>query len=275
MDWLKGKFMKLRRKSHHSRDGFTLIELLVVIAIIAILASMLFPALSKAKTKAQGIKCMNNEKQLQLAWIMYAQDNNEYIAPVDDTGTSAPSDWGKYWCAGSMNDPNSNTNLNILQNGLLFKYTPNPAVYKCPADPALQYFPAMKGPPRLRSMSASQVFSQGAWLPASQYRVYKKTPDIVQPDHTWVFIDEEPHSINDGGFAVQMMPPTSKTGTVVDYPAGYHNNACGLSFADGHAEIHKWLSRNTYTPPNPISSHSGTDVANDMRWLSSVTTVPK
>jgi hypothetical protein len=242
---------------------------------------MLLPALGRAKLKAQGVSCMSNTKQLQLAWVLYAGDNNDRIVPVPDNGISVGTafDWANFWCGETMSDSLNSINEQPLRVGLLFSYVGySIKVYKCPADNSTQNFPTTTGSPRVRSLSCSQTFSTGAWLPVPQYRIYSKVCGIVKSSYTWVFIDEEPHNINDGGFAVQMTADTATTATESDFPAGYNGNACGMSFSDGHSTLHKWQSRKTFVPPNAIVTYTGGNDAaflRDMKWLSSVTTVPK
>jgi prepilin-type processing-associated H-X9-DG protein len=233
-----------------------LIELLVVIAIIAILAAILLPTLGRAKLKAQGIYCMNNLRQLQLAVIMYTDDNRQSLP--DNPGTFyAPPNGPLNWVYGKMTWDSllganlQNTNTILMTSGEIGSYVAkNPRVYKCPTD----IYSGAKGP-RVRSYSMNGFFGDVAnvanWIngqAAHSWKRFLKSGDIapVGASKLWVLLDECPDSINDGFFSVRMQPDASAKWT--DVPASTHNGACGFSFADGHAEIKKWLDGNSLAP---------------------------
>ena len=258
---------------HRRVLAFTLIELLVVIAIIAILAALLLPALAGAKGKAQTIACINNLKQIDLAWLMYADDGSGKLCNAFD------------WVGGGLNyaaNNPDNTNTTYLLNGKLGPYLKTAAIYKCIVDRSM----VMEGGnklPRVRTLSMSQSFTdsdQGHLEDdfPGRYRHYVKSADMTLPSpvNLWVFIDEHPDSVNDAAMAVRMDP---YGGIWQDGPSVLHNGGCGFTFADGHAEIHKWKDNRTrsmkvtysYTYPYGWAQLNNQDI----RWIQDRTSARK
>lgn len=222
--------------------GFTLIELLVVIAIIAILASLLLPALSRAKMSAQAAACANNIKQLSLAWLIYADDNNQLL--VNNSSTADTQTYRQSWVNNIQDWGTSveNTNPAYVLSGKLAPYVNNNlGVYKCPADHTM----AENGP-RLRSVSMNSLVGDPLINPNRfnpSLVQFLKTTQIPRPANFYVFIEEHPDTINDGYFMNRW--DDIQWGNL---PASWHNNAANISWADGHLERHRWIP-NTVRPP--------------------------
>ena len=255
------------------KRGFTLIELLVVIAIIAILASMLLPAVAKAKAKGQGIVCMSNTKQLGLAVLMYASDQGDWFPPNLNGGTQSTNlSWVAGWLDWNANNQ-ANTNKNYLLHAKIGAYTKDVGIYRCPADT----HPVKVGNTskmRVRSVAMNGFIEGGAYNKStssgstwySAYCNYNKTTEVLRPSPSqlWMMNDEHPDSINDGW---EIMNPTDPN-SWVDLPASYHINACGFNYADGHSEIKRWQERSTmvkvrYQQYNGFAAPGSRDI----RWI--------
>jgi len=269
--------------------GFTFVELLVVVGVLAVLAAMLIPALANTQPDSRLSQCLNNERQIVLGWRMYADDNNDVLAPNDypfSTKLAWSPSSGKFvsWVAGTManvfdaTDPNGSKVLVDARGSRLAAYvTKDAAVYKCPGDElpsgSAGNFTSTK--PFVRSYSMNSAVGtlwgnstsfggtfgpigapvKGGWLPGAAfnanqtaYSTYGKMTSLSQPGPagTFVIMDENSLTINDCTMAVPAV--RGANGYLIDYPASYHNGAANIAFADGHALVHKWQDRRTYTP---------------------------
>jgi prepilin-type N-terminal cleavage/methylation domain-containing protein/prepilin-type processing-associated H-X9-DG protein len=271
--------------------GFTLIEVLVVIAIIAILAAMLLPSLARAKTKAQGVQCLNNTKQLMLAWRTYTDDNIDRVPNnfgVQETQQTITRKTYVNWVNNVMDwtatETWGNFDPDYVRNGVLAPYlAKNLGVYKCPADNFVSPAQRAKGfKERMRSLSMNAFFgpynenTRDTWAQGknnffSSYPQWLKLATVPRPANYWVVLDEHPDSINDGYF---LNNPDGEPGSWGDIPASYHGGACGISFADGHSEIHKWKSRASIIAVRYSYNAPSFDAAGklDYRWLLDRTT---
>jgi prepilin-type N-terminal cleavage/methylation domain-containing protein len=272
--------------------GFTLIELLVVIAIIAILAALLLPALDKGKLKAQGLQCLNNHRQLCLAWRMYSDDNQDRLLYASDNPYDA-STISSTWVTGYLQwydpqDPaNWDPNHDITKSPMWPYCGQNLSIWKCPAD---RSFVVVNGQakPRVRSMSMNFFLGGfGGWdgsgfLDTASYRLYFKQTELADPGpaKVFVFLDMRSDSIDIGNFAACMTgwPNRPPAYGFYDLPGFYHHLACGFSFADGHSETHRWRDSRTM-PPLLESGNIGDQFSSpnnlDVAWLQDHATRPK
>ena len=272
------------RKPAFTGQGFTRIELMVVIVTVGILSFLVLPVLAKSNTGSHGAVCLNNHRQLAKSCILYSQDFNDrlpnnYTIPETELAITSKKfgNWANNimtWGATGSVDDISNTNVDWAQRGLLSPYLhTNISAFKCPSDIYLGPAQRARGwNARLRSASMNGLFGRSdnlantatgrAWFNPS-YRQFLKTTDVPSPAMTWLTIDEQADSINEG-FFINAIDATQWG----DIPASYHDGACAFSFADGNVEIHKWLSATSRYPVKFLFSTRPFDARGrrDFQW---------
>jgi len=244
------------------KKGFTLIELLVVIAIIAVLMAILMPALNRVKEQGKRSTCLNNLKQLTLAWIMYADENDDNLVN-GDTGEYSihqnETPWVlKDWETGMT----EREKINAIKRGALWPYIKELRLYKCPTVNKI-----VRGSTQeeiLRTYSVSDSMNCKDW-PNMNAKMIKKRMDIPNPAYRIVFVDDggtNPSAL--GGWTVQVTQETWW-----DPPPVRHGDGTTFSFADGHSDYHKWKDPRTIEWGKKVPPRAGSPVQagnEDLQW---------
>ncbi|MFO1512193.1 MAG: prepilin-type N-terminal cleavage/methylation domain-containing protein [Verrucomicrobiota bacterium] len=278
---LTGQSQNLGHSQGRARGGFTLIELLVVIALIAMLAALLLPTLNRARAKAQGYQSVNNTRQLLLAWVLYSDDHNGRLAynlGGPKGGKDPALKTNQNWVNNNLDWETSNsdnTNTATLTEASLGSYVSKvTSIYHCPADRVLSQKQREAGwTGRVRSYSMNAMVGDAGQLTAEGYNEnnphyvqFFRITDIPLPSEIFIFVEEHPDSINDGYFLNQFY-----TKHWIDLPSSDHNGAAPFAFADGHAQLRRWVDATTRQPqlPDavafPVSLQDGENT--DLNWV--------
>lgn len=262
------------RLSRSAARAFTLIELLVVIAIIAILASLLLPALAKAKSQAHRTKCLNNQKQLALTWMLYNTDHNESLVP---NGAQQPSGAARetLWVLGDYHNflAAFTNEIYLLDSryAAFARYLTTKSLYKCPSDSTTYVVNRGRPIPQIRSYSMNTYFAPNSGVTrhlSTRYRVFRKSSEILDPASTFAFMDVTPQNLCTPAFIVLM--PGSANDQFFHFPATHHNRGGVASFSDGHAEAHRWRDARTFRTANlgvKIGHNQASPRNTDLAWI--------